>query len=83
MADRHDAPLSMAMREMEEVLDDLETLLKTNDLGVELSDRGVNVALALTAVAGLRSYIRGDKMEALSDLGTVVEEIASRAGTPE
>lgn len=71
------------MRELNDVFDDLEALLKNNEVGSELSASGVNVALALTAVAGLRAYVRGDKMAALDDLGTVVEEIASRAGVNE
>jgi hypothetical protein len=74
---------SMAMRELEEVFEDLETLLKHNDVGTELAARNINISLALTAVAGLRSYLKGDRIAALDDLGTVVEEIASRAGVNE
>lgn len=74
---------SRAMRELNDTFDDLESLLKNNDVGSELSGRGVNIALALTAVAGLRAYIRGDKIAALEDLGTAVEEIASRASVRE
>lgn len=74
---------SRVMRELGEVFEDLETLLKNNDAGAELAARGVNIALALTAVAGLRAYVRGDKMAALDDLGTVVEEIAARASLQE
>jgi hypothetical protein len=71
------------MRELDEVLDDLEALLKNNDAGVELAARGVNVALALTAASGLRAYLKGDKVAALDDLGTAVEEIAARASVRE
>jgi hypothetical protein len=71
------------MRELNEVMDDLETLLKNNDAGAELAHRGVNIALALTAVAGLRAYLKGEKIAALEDLGTVVEEIAARASVQE
>ena len=42
--------------------------------------RGVNIALALTAANGLRAYLAGDKSTAIDDLGTVAEEIAARAG---
>lgn len=70
---------SQVLRELSEVFDDLETLLKSNEAGAELADRGVNISLALTAVAGLRAYLRGDKIAALEDLGTAVEEIAARA----
>lgn len=69
------------MRELLEVFDDLETLLKNNDVGAELSARGVNTSLALTAAAGLRAYLQGDRAAALEDLGTAVEEIATR-GAP-
>ena len=74
---------SRAMRELMDVLDDLDTLLKNNEVGAELSGRGVNISLAMTAAAGLRAYLRGDKVAALDDLGTAVEEIAARASTPE
>lgn len=74
---------SRVMRELDEVLDDLEALLKNNDAGEELAARGVNVALALTAAAGLRAYLKGDKVAALDDLGTAVEEIAARASVRE
>ncbi len=69
-----------AMREIDDVFDDLETLLKNNDVGAALAERGVNISLALTAAAGLHAYLRGNKNAAIEDLGTAVEEIARRAG---
>ena len=69
----------LAMKELDEVLDDLDVLLKNNEVGAELSALGVNVSLALTAAAGLRAYLHGDKHGAIEDLGTAVEEIAARA----
>lgn len=80
MSARDPALVSKIQSELDEVLDDLDTLLKNNDVGAELAERGVNISLALTAVAGLRAYLHGDKGGALEDLGTVVEEIATRAG---
>ncbi len=74
---------SREMRELMDVMDDLDTLLKNNEVGAELSGRGVNISLAMTAAAGLRAYLRGDKVAALDDLGTAVEEIAARASVPE
>ena len=71
------------LREIDEVLGEVETLLKTNDASVELSKRGVNVSLAMTALTGLRSYIAGDKSGAIQDLGTAFEEIVARASIPE
>lgn len=68
----------IVLRELEEVLDELDTLLKSNALGDALSERGVNISLALTAAAGLRAYLRGDKANAIADLGTAAEEIAAR-----
>lgn len=69
----------MALKEIDDVLDDLDTLLKNNQVGAELSAQGVNISLALTAAAGLRAYLHGDKHGAIEDLGTAVEEIAARA----
>ena len=74
---------SREMRELMDVMDDLDTLLKNNEVGSELAGRGVNISLAMTAAAGLRAYLRGDKVAALDDLGTAVEEIAARASVPE
>ncbi|HEU4405270.1 MAG TPA: hypothetical protein VFS43_08280 [Polyangiaceae bacterium] len=71
------------LRELDEVLDDLDALLKNNDVGSALASRGVNISLALTAVAGLRAYVRGQKMDALADFETVAEEIAARAARAE
>jgi len=69
------------LRELDEAMDGLDALLANNEIGAELSARGVNVSLALTAAAGLRAYLHGDKVGAIEDLGTAVEEIASRAGS--
>ena len=71
------------MRELDDAFDELDTLLKNLDVGAELSERGVNISLALTALAGLRSYLAGDKLRAIDDLGTAVEEIAARVSVPE
>lgn len=75
-----DDQTARALSELDDVLDDLDALLKRNDVGAALADRGVNIALALTAAHGLRAYLRGDKSTAVDDLGTVAEEIAARAG---
>lgn len=66
------------MRELFEVLKDIETLLKSGELGEELGARGVNTSLALVAVDGLRAYLGGDKQKAHEDFGTVAEEIEAR-----
>jgi hypothetical protein len=59
-------------------LSEIERLLKAADLGASFGDRGVNTSLALVAVQGLRAYLRGNKAQALEDLGTVVEELEAR-----
>jgi hypothetical protein len=64
--------------EIDDVFDDLEVLLKNADVGAELAERGVNVSLALTLVEGVRAYLRGEKEEAIVELGTATDEIAAR-----
>lgn len=70
------------MRELSEVLDDLETLLKNNLVGAALGDRGVNTSLAMVAVSGLRSYLLGSKLAAADDFDLVSEEIRTRRVSP-
>ena len=69
------------LQELDDVLDDLDELLKNADVADALTTRGVNISLALTAAYGLRAYLHGDKATAIEDLATAAEEIASRAGT--
>jgi hypothetical protein len=64
--------------EIAAVLDDLDGLLKNGEVTQALGARGVNTSLALTAVAGLRAYLAGDKAAAAEDFATVAEEIAAR-----
>lgn len=81
-----DASRSIAdksLREVDEVLDDLDALLKNPDVEHALAQKGVNISLALTAAYGLRAYLHGDKTTAIEDLGTAVEEIAARASLTE
>ena len=60
------------------MLGEIERLLKASELGAALSDRGVNSSLALLAIQGVRAYLRGNKAQAVEDLGTVVEELDAR-----
>ena len=69
---------SIAMKELGEVLDDLDTLLKNPDVGTELAARGVNTSLAIVAAEALRAYLDGDKARAHEDFETVAEEIRTR-----
>jgi len=68
----------LALKELDEVFDDLVSLLKNPEVGAELTARGVNVSLALVGVEGLAAYVKGDKERAAEDLLTVGEEIKSR-----
>lgn len=72
-------PNALVLKELDELLDELDDTLKRDDVGSELSRRGVNIALALTAANGLRAYIKGDKSTAIEDLQTAAEEIATRS----
>jgi predicted naringenin-chalcone synthase len=67
-----------AAAELEDVFEELDTLLKNPEVGAELADRGVNISLAMTLADGLRAYLRGDKEKALLELGTATDEIAAR-----
>ncbi len=65
-------------RELGELLDDLEALLKSGDVISVLTGRGINASIALLVVDGLRAYLAGDKTGAAEDLGTAAEEIRVR-----
>jgi hypothetical protein len=64
--------------ELEELFDDIDRLLKNVDVLAALTDRGVNVSLAMTAADALRAYLKGEKARAADDFSLVAEEIASR-----
>jgi len=67
-----------SLHELEDLLTELETLLKNPDLGSVLAERGVNVSLALVGTEGLRAYLGGDKERAAEEFDTLAEEIATR-----
>ena len=67
-----------AMRELREVFEDLDTLLKNPDVGADLTSRGINVSLAIVAAEALFAYVEGDRERAAEDFDTVAEEIATR-----
>lgn len=71
-----DRPL--AMKELDDVFEDLVTLLKNPEVGAELTARGINVSLAIVGAEGLSAYVNGEKERAADDLGTVAEEIKTR-----
>jgi hypothetical protein len=67
-----------ALREIDDLFDELDTLLKTPEVGAALCEAGVNTSLAMVAADGLRAYLHGEKARAADDLTTAGEEIASR-----
>jgi hypothetical protein len=71
---------SPPLAELDDVLDELDSLLKNPDVESELAGRGVNTSLAMTIAEGLRAYVRGDKANAVLELETATEEIAARMG---
>jgi hypothetical protein len=71
-------PVAGAERELDDLMDELDTLLKNPDLGATLTARGINTSLALLVAEALRAYLRGDKQEAAEDLSTAAEEISAR-----
>ena len=72
------ADQSAAMKELREVFEDLDTLLKHPDVGADLTSRGVNVSLAIVAAEALFAYVEGDRERAAEDFDTVAEEISTR-----
>jgi hypothetical protein len=64
--------------EIDAVMDDLESLLKNGEVIGALTGRGINASLALVAVSGLRSYLKGKKAEAAEDFCSVAEEVRAR-----
>ena len=73
------AAIASAKRgELDEVLGELEALLKNGDVMSSLAESGINTSLALVAASALRSYLDGKKIEAAEDFATVAEEILAR-----
>lgn len=70
--------VNKALKEIDELFDELDTLLKNDEVGGALGESGVNVSLAIVAADGLRAYFHGDKERASDDLSTVAEEIRHR-----
>jgi hypothetical protein len=64
--------------ELDDIFEELHTLLKNPDVGAELAERGVNISLAMTLADGLRAYVHGEKDKAILELGTATDEIAAR-----
>lgn len=67
-----------ADREIDQLFDELDQLLKNPDIAEALAGRSVNTSLAMLAADGLRAYLKGNKEQAAEDLSTAADEIASR-----
>jgi hypothetical protein len=65
-------------KEIDQLFDELDDLLKSPDLLRVLTSRRVNASLAMLVADGLRAYLRGEKEKAIEDLTTASEEIAQR-----
>jgi hypothetical protein len=75
---------SIAMKELREVFEDLDTLLKNPEVGTELAQKGVNISLAIVAAEALLAYVvDGDKARAAEDFETVAEELQHRLAAQE
>jgi hypothetical protein len=70
----------IADKELDELMEELDALLKNPDVGARLTARGVNTSLALLVADALHAYLKGNKREAAEDLSTAAEEIAARLG---
>ncbi len=70
--------MSSPLQEIDDVLAELETLLKNPDVGAALTEKGVNTSLAMLAMDGLAAYLHGDKPKAVEDLTHFAEEVAAR-----
>ena len=70
----------IADKELDLLMEELDTLLKNPDVGARLTARGINTSLALLVADALHAYLKGNKREAAEDLTTAAEEIASRLG---
>jgi hypothetical protein len=71
-----------ALKEIDDLFDELDALLKNGEVGGALISLGVNTSLAMVAADGLRAYFHGDKARAAEDLSTVAEEIRERSRRP-
>jgi len=64
--------------EIEEILSDLDRLLKNGDVASALADKGINASLALLGSQALAAYLQGRKEQAAEDFLAVSEEISDR-----
>ena len=65
-----------APAEIDDLFDELDSLLETADVGGSLAERGVNVGLPIVAADGLRAYLHGDTERAAEALSTAASRLA-------
>ena len=70
--------MSSPLQEIDDVFEELETLLKNPEAGAALTAKGVNTSLAMLALDGLAAYLRGEKDKALDELQQFVDEVKAR-----
>ena len=70
--------MASPLQEIDDVLEDLETLLKNTDVTSALAEKNVNASLAMLALDGLAAYLRGDKTKALEELHDFFDEVEHR-----
>ncbi len=71
--------MSSAEKEIDDVFEELEMLLKNLDVVAALTAKGVNTSLATMAMDGLHEYLRGDRAKAIDEMSQFVEEVTARA----
>jgi hypothetical protein len=64
--------------EIDDILGELDDLLKNGDVAAALAENGINASVALLASQGLAAYLRGEKTQAAEDLQAASEEIRDR-----
>jgi len=71
--------MSSPLQEIDDVMEELETLLKNPDVSAALAEKGVNTSLAMLAMDGLAAYLRGDKAKAVDELVLFTDEVKARS----
>ena len=71
--------MSSAEKEIDDVFEELEMLLKNPDVVAALTAKGVNTSLATMAMDGLHEYLRGHRAKAIDEMSQFIEEVRARA----
>ena len=71
--------MSAPENEIDDVFEELETLLKNPEVVAALTAKGVNTSVATMAMDGLHEYLRGNRDKAIDEMSQFVEEVKARA----